>query len=417
MLYDLLRRFQRDTRGAIAIIFGLVFILLVGVVGGAVDYAQWTSARSATQNAIDAAVLAAGRQLQLPNTTEAQAVAAAQKYYDENKSNLLQPDNVSFTVGPRRTEIVATTASSAVRTPFLAVLGITELPVDIKATAKLAAGANSGSNVEISMMLDITGSMKGTKIADLKAAAKDLVDIVVWSDQSTFTSRVAIAPFSPYVNVGTAYFSAVTGESTPNSDKTCVMERDSNKRYLDDKPNAGHYFEAYDDDDACKTAGTIMPLSNNKSALRTHIDGLTTGGRTAGHLGTAWAWYLLSPKWDTIWPAESQPQAYNLTTQYNEQGNPKLYKIAILMTDGKYNEEYSGPNSTTQARTLCTNMKAEGLTVYTVGFGIAVDSTPDVTMQQCATSPTHYYNAVDGDALKNAFRDIALKILTLRLSD
>ena len=58
-------------------------------------------------------------------------------------------------------------------------------------------------------MLDTTGSMSGQKILDLKAAAKDLVDIVVWDDQSQYTSKIAIAPFSAHVNVG-GYLDRVT---------------------------------------------------------------------------------------------------------------------------------------------------------------------------------------------------------------
>ena len=118
-----------------------------------------------------------------------------------------------------------------------------------------------------------------------------------------------------------------------------------------------------------------------------------------------------------MWPAASQPQAYSLTSELNEDGEPKLHKIAILMTDGSYNQYYSGSNSTVQARAICENMKAAGVTVYTVGFAISVGSTPDVTMQLCATSSEHYYNASNGEALKQAFRDIALKISDLRLSE
>ena len=62
------------------------------------------------------------------------------------------------------------------------------------------------------MMLDVTGSMDGDKIVDLQAAAKDLIDIVVWGDQSKYTSRVALAPFAPAVNVGD-YFTKITGKS------------------------------------------------------------------------------------------------------------------------------------------------------------------------------------------------------------
>ncbi len=42
----------------------------------------------------------------------------------------------------------------------------------------------------------------GTKISALKDAAKKLVDTVVWDDQSKYTSRIAIVPFSTRVRVG-----------------------------------------------------------------------------------------------------------------------------------------------------------------------------------------------------------------------
>ena len=41
---NLFQRFNNDRSGAIAIIFALTLTFLVGIVGGAVDYANWTSA-------------------------------------------------------------------------------------------------------------------------------------------------------------------------------------------------------------------------------------------------------------------------------------------------------------------------------------------------------------------------------------
>ena len=161
----------------------------------------------------------------------------------------------------------------------------------------------------------------------------------------------------------------------------------------------------------------ITPLTSDKLALESAINGMPTSGYTAGHLGTAWSWYLLSPKWNSVWPSASKPKAYNLLTELNENGQPKLRKIAILMTDGEYNEEHSGDDSTTQARAICVEMKKKGLTLYTVGFAISAGGEAATTLAQCATSPEHYYSAGDGDALRAAFRDIALKISTLRISE
>ena len=38
-------------------------------------------------------------------------------------------------------------------------------------------------------------------------------------------------------------------------------------------------------------------------------------------------------------------------------------------------------------------------------------------MQQCASSGDHFYNASNGEELRIAFRDIAMQVSTLRLSE
>jgi hypothetical protein len=56
-----------------------------------------------------------------------------------------------------------------------------------------------------------------TKIDAAKSAAKDLVDIVIWNDQSQYTSRIALAPFAEAVNVGTTLAPLVRGTVTNNA--------------------------------------------------------------------------------------------------------------------------------------------------------------------------------------------------------
>jgi hypothetical protein len=150
----------------------------LGFAGGAVDYARWLSAREQTQNAIDAALLGAGRVLQTSGGDEAAALQVAQQYYDQLKSRAIARDTVSFAVvdGGRA---VQATGTAFVATPIVTVLGIGELPVHARGKAVMAGAGGAGMITEVSVMLDVTGSMSGQKIADLKLAAKDLIDIVV----------------------------------------------------------------------------------------------------------------------------------------------------------------------------------------------------------------------------------------------
>jgi hypothetical protein len=129
-------------------------------------------------------------------------------------------------------------------------------------------------------------------------------------------------------------------------------------------------------------------------------------------------------------------------------------KIAVLMTDGEYNAQYqeaktnsgimANSGSTTycpdatngcssvQAKALCTAMKGGAtqadidkvgkedpkIEVFSVVFGsdkLAID-----VMKNCASPDTdkitYYYNATSGDQLKQAFRDIGIKMTQLYLS-
>jgi len=61
-------------------------------------------------------------------------------------------------------------------------------------------------------------------------------------------------------------------------------------------------------------------------------------------------------------------------------------------------------------------MKLKGIEVYTVGFQLGGSKLATDTLSKCATDASHFYNSTTGDALKAAFRDIALKISTLYLS-
>ncbi|WP_438877115.1 hypothetical protein, partial [Bacillus cereus group sp. BC6] len=89
------------------------------------------------------------------------------------------------------------------------------------------------------MMLDITGSMRGQKLTDMKAAASDLLNIVVWTDQSKFTSKVAIVPFAYDVRLPAAAFKKATGTTSTNY--PCVVERTGTEKYTDAAPATGKY--------------------------------------------------------------------------------------------------------------------------------------------------------------------------------
>jgi hypothetical protein len=78
--------------------------------------------------------------------------------------------------------------------------------------------------------------------------------------------------------------------------------------------------------------------------------------------------------------------------------------------------------STTQARALCDAMKKKAnatdpnITIYTIGFQLGGNQTAIDTLNQCASEPGKFYTAENGEQLKQAFRDIAIKLTSLYLS-
>lgn len=438
--------FGRDERGSVAIIFAFTIFVLCAMVGLAVDYARFINARTQTIAATDAAVLAGARALQSNGGDQTAAVQVAETYYQQATKNRINvvpnSDSINFVVADNGTAMT-TTGNAQISTPFMhfafslfsnqgTTLPLLRADGSDYSKAVLAVGGNGETNIEVAMMLDITGSMLGQKLTDMKSAASDLVNIVVWADQSKYTSRVAIVPFTQDVRLPATSFNKATGY-TKTASSPCVVERIvKNGSYTDDAPKSGQFVMMHKSSSSstkptCTLASSAeaLPLTSDKPTLLNKISGLSAGGGTAGHIGTAWAWYMLSPNWASLWPASSAAAAY---------GTAKLKKIAVLMTDGEYNTQYTSagiddgswsltycPNaangcSSAQAVALCAAMKDKGIEIYTVGFQLGGSQIATDTLSSCATDANHFYNSSTGDALKAAFRDIALKISTLYLS-
>ena len=462
----ILRDLRRNRSGNVAMMFTMLVIPIVAAIGLAIDMGRIYHVGMHTQGALDAAALAAGRVAQVEKTdTLTKANKAASAYFDQAKPTDIIVTNIEFSPNAQQTEFTVT-ATSWVKTPFLSVLDFISpkksqddapaickgnyyacTKVVSKATAQIclncsdtgSGNADEGTNLEIAMMLDVTGSMAGQPIKDLMSAAKDLVDFVVWDDQSKYTSKVALAPFAPAVNVGAEYFTAITGSDeadlmatatpSPSLQKTgklkgscegeseykvkvyakCVVERTGANQFTDAAPSTS-YLPTWNDatgnnSTSCSPSAKIVPLTKDRKVLKDTIDTFKASGTTAGQLGTAFAWYLLSPNWKNVWPAKSEPTAY---------GTPKVKKIAILMTDGEYNtllgHQYNDGSSqaataTSNALSLCTAMKKNAkasdpnIEIYTVGFSLDTTASKNL-LKSCATKADHYYETSSGDGLR-----------------
>jgi Flp pilus assembly protein TadG len=311
-----LSQFLTSQRGSVAIIFGFTLMIMSVLIGAGIDIGRQFLARRVSADAIDAAVLAGGRWLQAHQDDVTGAVAQATSYYQKNTANRipLKTDTVQFIAADNNRSLTAT-GEATIATTFLAIAGINQLHV-IKdsgsgfAKATVSVGGTGGSNLEVSIMLDVTGSMcdngmgpctTGSKITALKSAVSELINTVVANDQSPFMSRVALVPFSTRVRVGpdgggatmmkrltnldalasfwydTCTLSTGTGGSEGGGNWVCVTHQTINQtnwkvmpcvteRYYqggnqfdvtDDLPSAGHWLNAHD--------GTRGPIGRDSS--------------------------------------------------------------------------------------------------------------------------------------------------------
>lgn len=193
-----LQQFQSDERGVTAVIFGIVFTVLMMSVALAIDYTLAVTEKLREQAALDAATLAAADQLGKDDEAvrgEEVARAFFQANLPDSSSAKIKTINFDAANGK-----VDADAGMSMATKILKLFGYKE--IDIGVSSSVAKGDGT---VEVAMVLDNSGSMAGSYIADLKTAATELATIVLDSDGSNADKvQIGVVPFAASVNVGSA---------------------------------------------------------------------------------------------------------------------------------------------------------------------------------------------------------------------
>ena len=413
-----LRKFHKDEDGSVLMLFGLMAIMLFMFAGCGLDFARAQHAATKGRSALDSATLAAAKSMREdPSLTDTQLLKIAQDYFNANITRAgvggttWTPVKFIDSTPDRNTGTVRATAKGDVLTYFYRVAGAAYQHIPVQPTVSVTYNV---VDVELGMMLDVTGSMSDdNKIGDLKSAMKTLADIML-PDSGPKHAKMALAPFSGSVNLGSYASVASAGRSKDG----CVIERlSAGYRFTDVPPTSAAFgvqgdmatTAAY----ACPKA-KLEPLTDDKAKLLASVNAYTPGGCTGGHMGAAWAWNLISPNWSGVWPTAPAP--------YND---GKTVKAVILMTDGLFNTAHTGagsncdngnPLSGNLAKQTCDGMKAQGVSVYTVGFRLSsAGPGAAAVLAACASTPGQALLAEDGAQLKQVFTDIAIQHRTGRL--
>jgi hypothetical protein len=159
----------------------------------------------------------------------------------------------------------------------------------------------------------------------------------------------------------------------------------------------------------------IIPLTYDWSGLKTSINAMQPTGGTNQPIGLAWAWQTLLHADPFNAPAEE--------TAYN-------YKKAIILLSDGLNTENRWPSNgdgsqqfngliDARQKVMCDNIKAQGITIYTVqvntGTGRNADPTSTV-LQYCASGSDKFYLVTTADQTLTVFNSIGTSLSKLRVS-
>lgn len=186
----LLGAFGRDRRGNVAMMWGLMGSVLVGLIGISVDFTRAQMIRTQLQNAADGAALVAER---TSNLSLAQRETAAKSYFDAEIGSLATA--ASFEVIQLEEGGHRVVASIAMPMSLAAIVRNEPWVIHVQAEAE----ANASPPIEVALVLDNTGSMANDMDA-LRDAASDLAADLLSLDGDTV--RVALVPFVAQVNIG-----------------------------------------------------------------------------------------------------------------------------------------------------------------------------------------------------------------------
>jgi len=395
---------RRDTHGNVAIISALCMAALMLSAVMAVDLASQLNTKKHMQSALDAAALAGAKALSTglySETDIADDVNFAFQVGMQSARGDLTCDAATMVVNDDTGEVTVSAECS-----FPAMLG-GALAGDTVTVTNSSSAQSVRNKIDVAMVLDVSISMRGEKLLALKMAAKEAARILI-NGREPGTIRVSAASYSSSVNAD-MFGHYLLGTDIDLEDtrwrglRSCMSERTGPNAWSDRAPTPGEwYYPLY----GCGTE-PVLPLTSDLDAIQASIDSHYATASTAGHLGIAWAWYLISPHWTDIWPDDSAPHPYD---------GENVIKAVILMTDGEFNKTYetAGGSSSEQAKTLCENMRDEGILIFSVAFQ-APEAGQD-TLKDCAGVNSRFYEASTEAELLAAYEDIALLLNVLKLT-
>ena len=442
-LLQTLRNFRAARRGNVAISFALAAIPMIGFVGAAIDYSQANSAKADLQTALDSTALMLAKEA-AAGATGSQLQTDAVKYFAA-MFNKPHAKNVQVTAAYSTNggSSILVNASASLPVNFLQFIGYNDLSIASSSTTKW-----SSSRLRVALVLDNTGSMAAHgKIGALKTATENLLSNLQSAATTNDDVYVSIVPFVKDVNVnpvnraaawidwtdwnanngtcskgksGGSGSSQGTTQSTCNGTWTpanhntwngCVVDRgranapdpaNYDTNVVTPTPSIKATLFSAEQYSSCPQAA--MGLSYDWSTMSRLVNNMSAVGNTNQAIGLALGWMSLTGGG----PFTAPPMDPNYTYSQN----------IILLSDGLNTEDrwYTNASSiNTRQQMTCDNIKAAGITLYTIQ--VNTDGDPVSTLlQHCASSSDKFFLLTSADQILPTFNSIGANLSKLYIS-
>lgn len=451
-------KFIQAEAGATAVLVGVSFMLLIMVLGVVVDIGRLYTVQHKAQMAVDFATLGAVPKGKGDDSDDADATdwfkkEAKRLFYVNYPSGYLGTTIASIDpkeIGSNRWRLDVTLIMQ------YSVMSIfSKDRAKLQVSAEVRRGFQQNRKLELAMVLDNTGSMAMPieKLNALKQASTDLVNILFGNASALNNLRISLVPYNTavrletdrpdWIRTGPTYSSPHTFQSwyqfnsmisnrnqdhpAPELDRSDLHDNPPTTRDEDKFRTPTPHPPGYQNmrpGISCGTDGTFNDIArvqvglNAKAPILAAINSMTAGQCTRINVGLMWGWFTLSPRWQGVWSAGRSDLPWTPES--------RLDKAIVLMTDGENtvfdgynvtsNDNYNGTsNDDITTAALCAQIKAQGITIYTIGLTAGNSTINEDLLVRCATDPGKYYRAPDAATLRRAFRTIADDLLNRTL--
>lgn len=356
-----LRNFGRDEDGAMIVFGVMIFGMMLAIGGLSFDLMRYEAHRERLQTTLDRAVLAAAS---LTQTLTPEDVVM-DYFAKAGMAEFISEGDITITEGvnSRKVEAKAHIYVPLHHGVFSIFSDGNGNGGDTLVAAAASTAEESIGNVEISLVLDVSGSMNSySRLENLQIAAKGFVD-TIYDNAEPDAVSTSIIPYATQVSAGSNLLSYFTNRTDSHEKSHCLNFASSDfdtaaistgsayeqTLHFDPWSNENGSFDLGESNPylVCETpqsenARDILVWSTDKVELKDYIDDFDAGGNTSTDIGTKWGTALLDPSTQPI--LTGMIASGDVDVEMG--GRPYSYddsqsmKILVVMTDGAHTSQY-----------------------------------------------------------------------------